>query len=128
MLFQISEAENLSGNMPGQVSRMGWPPLTLVHIGNGQYAPMMMNAPQWSYPSQWYGSHGLPAPHAAAPPPHGPQHPAYPPNSNSFHAPNQTPQISIIESDRLNLLSEDNFPPLIQSNKIQELPTNITNK
>ena len=39
----------------------------------------------------------------------------------------EQPQVSVIESERnLNLLSEENFPPLTPNNKIQELPSNIT--
>lgn len=42
----------------------------------------------------------------------------------------QTEQhVSVVEAERnLNLLSEENFPPLTSNNKIQELPSNITMK
>lgn len=108
---------------PNQVSRMGWPPLTLVHVGGGQYAPMMVNPHQWTYPSQ-YGQHMYGQHSQQAQPPQTPYHPNS--NPSSFMQSTRPPQISVIETERQNLLSEENFPPLVQTNKIHELPTNLT--
>ena len=120
--------------------------MMLMPLGNGQWAPVLMTSghlPHWSYPSQYYPAYH-PQPQVAL-------HPVVSNanNSSSSSVANNSADVSIyIEGERVTLpkrnqtgssmhdrssepqlnLSEENFPSLPKSNKLQELNSNGTVK
>lgn len=127
---------------------MAQAPMMLMPLGNGQWAPVLMTSghlPHWSYPSQYY-----PAYHPHQPP--VALHPvvsSHGNNNSTGSVPNNSTDVSIyIEGEMVTLpkrdqagssmhdnssdpqlnLSEENFPSLPKSNKVQEFNPNGTVK
>ncbi|CAG5113163.1 Oidioi.mRNA.OKI2018_I69.chr2.g7295.t2.cds [Oikopleura dioica] len=124
--------EHMQGFHYEPMPRMAQAPMMLMPLGNGQWAPVLMTSghlPHWSYPSQYY-----PAYHPHQPP--VALHPVVSSNGNN----NSTGSVPNNSTDRdqagssmhdnssdpqLNL-SEENFPSLPKSNKVQEFNPNGT--
>ncbi|CBY14095.1 unnamed protein product [Oikopleura dioica] len=111
--------------------RMAQAPMMLMPLGNGQWAPVLMSSghlPHWSYPSQYYPAFP-PQPPVALQPLVSTAHNS----NNSGSVPNNSADRSHAGSSlhdrssetQLNL-SEENFPSLPKSNKLQELNSNET--
>ena len=120
--------------------------MMLMPLGNGQWAPVLMSSghlPHWSYPSQYYPAFP-PQPQVALQP-----LVSSAAHNNSGSVPNNSADVSIfIEGEMVTLpkrsqagsslhdrssatqlnLSEENFPSLPKSNKLQELNSNGTVK
>lgn len=125
---------------------MAQAPMMLMPLGNGQWAPVLMSSghlPHWSYPSQYYPAFP-PQPQVALQP-----LVSSAAHNNSGSVPNNSADVSIfIEGEMVTLpkrsqagsslhdrssetqlnLSEENFPSLPKSNKLQELNSNGTVK